>query len=78
MTTMTSLAQPPTMPGLSTARRFTTAATKLKTPMRLLPGGDGWSLVGPDGKLVFHALGTQGRRRCLEFAHAQGVLAVFS
>jgi hypothetical protein len=44
--------------------------------LRLLPSGDGWSLVSPDGKLVFHALGTAGRRRCLETARARGVLAI--
>jgi hypothetical protein len=46
--------------------------------LRLLPSGDGWSLVGPDGELVFQALGTGGRRQCLEFARAHGVLAVLS
>jgi hypothetical protein len=46
--------------------------------VRLLPSGDGWSLVGPDGKVVFQALGTGGRRECLRFAQAHGVLAVFS
>jgi hypothetical protein len=45
---------------------------------RLLPSGDGWSLLAPDGELAFHALGIRGRRCCLEFARAQGVLAVFS
>ncbi len=44
--------------------------------LRLLPSGDGWALVGPDGELVFQALGTDGRRRCLEFARDEGVLAV--
>ena len=46
--------------------------------LRLLAGGDGWALMTPEGKVVFHALGTRGRRRCLEFARAHGVLAVFS
>jgi hypothetical protein len=46
--------------------------------LRLLPSGDGWSLVGPDGKLVFQALGSRGRRQCLEFARAHGVLAISS
>jgi|NGEPerStandDraft_6_1074524.scaffolds.fasta_scaffold132514_2 hypothetical protein len=45
--------------------------------LRLVATGDGWSLVTPDGKLVFGAVGIAGRRRCLEFARAQGVLAVF-
>jgi hypothetical protein len=46
--------------------------------LRLAPSGDGWALLGADGHLVFHALGTHGRRRCLEFARAHGVLVVFS
>ena len=46
--------------------------------LRLLPTGDGWSLVTADGDLVFQALGTRGRRECLEFAQANSVLAVFS
>jgi hypothetical protein len=46
--------------------------------IRLLPSGDGWSLVGPDGSLLFYGLGHQGRRKCLEWARARGVLAVFS
>jgi hypothetical protein len=44
--------------------------------LRLLPSGDGWSLVGGNGTLVFSALGRSGRRRCLEFAAAAGVLAI--
>lgn len=44
--------------------------------LRLLAHGDGWSLVGTDGKLVFSATGVQGRRRCLEYAYSEGVLAV--
>jgi hypothetical protein len=46
--------------------------------LRLLPSGDGWSLVGPNGELVYSALGGKGRRRCLEFARAKGVLTVLS
>lgn len=46
--------------------------------LRLLPSGDGWSLLGPDGRLVFSAPGLSARRRCLEFAQAEGVLAVTS
>ena len=38
--------------------------------------GDGWSLLAPDGKVVFRALGLAGRRRCLEHARELGVLAV--
>jgi hypothetical protein len=40
--------------------------------------GDGWSLLSPEGHVVFWALGLHGRRRCLEFARAAGVLAVLS
>jgi hypothetical protein len=42
--------------------------------LRLLPSGDGWSLVDVDGELVFSAVGLSGRRRCLEFARAEGVI----
>ena len=46
--------------------------------VRLLPSGDGWSLVGPEGELMFQALGPRGRRQCLEYARSCGVLVVFS
>ena len=39
--------------------------------LRLLPRGDGWSLVSVEGEFVFSALGLSGRRRCLEFARAR-------
>jgi hypothetical protein len=45
--------------------------------LRLVPSGEGWSLVGPSGELVFNAIGTRARRRCLEFARERGVLAIF-
>jgi hypothetical protein len=38
--------------------------------------GDGWSLLGPEGELVFQAIGLAGRRACLEYAREHGVLAV--
>jgi len=44
--------------------------------LRLLPSGDGWSLVSDEGELVFSALGLSGRRQCLAFAQAQGVIAL--
>ncbi|HLJ04199.1 MAG TPA: hypothetical protein VKT31_12210 [Solirubrobacteraceae bacterium] len=47
-----------------------------RSRLRLLPSGDGWSLLGPDGELVFSAPGLSARRRCLEFAQAEGVLAL--
>ena len=73
---MTSLAHISATPQI---RAFALPAdTTGSVRLRLLPSGDGWSLVGTDGKVVFQALGTGGRRECLKFAHARGVLAVFS
>jgi hypothetical protein len=46
--------------------------------LRLLPSGDGWSLIGDDGRLVFSALGLGGRRRCLEYAQSHGVVTLIS
>jgi hypothetical protein len=46
--------------------------------LRLLPSGDGWALVSLDGERVFSALGCNGRRRCLEFACAHGIVALVS
>lgn len=50
------------------------------TPARLqlLPDGDGWSLVGLDGRLVYTALDAEGRQRCLRFAQHEGVLTLTS
>jgi hypothetical protein len=59
------------------AERDRTAPTPAPA-LRLLPSGDGWSLIGHSGELVFSALGAGGRRRCLEFARAAGVLTVRS
>jgi hypothetical protein len=39
---------------------------------------DGWSLLDPSGKVLFHGLGQSSRRQCLEFARSRGVLAVLS
>ena len=46
--------------------------------LRLVPSGDGWSLIDSNGWLVFSALGVNGRRRCVEFAGARGVLVLHS
>ena len=46
--------------------------------LRLRPMQDGWSLVAPDGELVFHAPGLRGRLRCLRFARAHGILTIVS
>jgi hypothetical protein len=40
--------------------------------------GDGWSLLGPDGELVFSGIGRYARRECLEYARDHGVSTVFS
>ncbi len=53
-------------------------AARAARRLRLLPSGDGWSLVGTDGALVFSALGLNGRRRCLEYAQATGALTLAS
>jgi hypothetical protein len=42
----------------------------------LRPSADGWSLLGPDGEVLFRGLGTGARRQCLEQARELGVLAV--
>jgi hypothetical protein len=45
---------------------------------RLLACEDGWSLVGPNGELIFRGLGRRGRRQCLEAARERGIPVVFS
>lgn len=52
------------------------ARSQICTRLTLQPDSDGWSLVAPDGELVFQAPGTRGRRRCLAFARAHGVLTI--
>lgn len=44
--------------------------------LRLRQQGDGWALVTRDGQLVFQAPGLRGRRRCLQYARAEGVVAL--
>jgi hypothetical protein len=50
---------------------------RASTSLTLRATEDGWSLLAADGHVVFSAIGTAGRRRCLEFARELGVLAVF-
>jgi hypothetical protein len=69
---MTSLAHAPAEVELRPLEK-----TDARIRLRLLPSGEGWSLVTPEGKLVFRALGTRARRQCLEFARTHGVLALF-
>jgi hypothetical protein len=73
---MTPLAHNPALHRirLSGKRRLPEGADSLT----LCATGDGWSLIGPRGELVFHGLGVKGRRKCLEFAREHGVVAVFS
>lgn len=58
------------------ARPFAEAA--VPGYLRLRPTEDGWSLIGAAEDIVFHALGLRGRRQCLEYARAHGVVAVLS
>jgi hypothetical protein len=74
---MDSLATVRGGPGLSRGFRDR-AGTRPCTSLRLAPADDGWALLAQDGELVFRAPGARGRRRCLAFARAHGVLALFS
>jgi hypothetical protein len=38
----------------------------------------GWSVVGPRGELVVREQGPASRQRCLEAAHARGIVTLFS
>ncbi len=44
----------------------------------LRPTEDGWSLITPDGEVVYRGLGLDSRRRCLEIAVERGAAAVLS
>lgn len=44
----------------------------------LRPTEDGWSLVTPEGEVVYRGLGIASRRRCLEIAVERGVATVRS
>jgi hypothetical protein len=46
------------------------------TRLALRATEDGWSLIAPDGQLVFRGMGLAARRQCLLYARAHGVLAV--
>jgi hypothetical protein len=65
------------LPGIPAVGAAITDAGQLEL-LRLLPAAEGWSLVGLDGEIAFHARGTSGRQACLEFAFNEGVLAVLS
>jgi len=76
MVRMVSLAPTPTGAQLRLGFRER-ARTGPLTQLRLRPDGDGWALLASDGELVFRAPGLRGRQRCLRFARAHGVLAIF-
>jgi hypothetical protein len=71
-----------------TAIAHSRAAIELHAGVKLADGppdrvwlratSDGWSLLDPSGKVLFHGLGQSSRRHCLEFARSRGVLAVLS
>jgi hypothetical protein len=44
----------------------------------LRPTEDGWSLIAPDGEVVYRGLGIGSRRRCLEIAVERGAATVRS
>ncbi len=44
----------------------------------LRPTEDGWSLIAPDGEVVYRGLGIGSRRRCLEIAVDRGAATVLS
>jgi hypothetical protein len=39
---------------------------------------DGWSLITPDGEVLYRGLGIASRRRCLEIAVERGAATVHS
>jgi hypothetical protein len=44
----------------------------------LRPTGDGWSLMTPDGEVIYRGFGLDSRRRCLELAVERGAATVLS
>ena len=44
----------------------------------LRPTEDGWSLITPQGELVFRGRGLGARRQCLQAASERGVFVVLS
>jgi hypothetical protein len=74
---MSAIAHKPAAFALRLGERPT---TQTATPgyLRLRPTEDGWSLIGTAGDIVFHAIGLRGRRQCLEYARAHGIVAVLS
>lgn len=44
--------------------------------LRVLPAGDGWSLVTVEGRVLYRGLGIGSRRQCLELARDLGALTL--
>jgi hypothetical protein len=63
---------------LAVATLATTAAPAAQAEGRLIlrPDAEGWTLVSPGGDVVFRAQGSGGKRQCLKFALARGVIRV--
>ena len=74
---MSALAHRPAAFAIRMANQRDASHTATDT-LTLRPTGDGWALLGSGGDVVFRALGLGGRRQCLEFARAHGVVAVLS
>jgi hypothetical protein len=72
---MTAIAHRPAAFELRLPRHASRADLPAHT-LILRPSADGWSLLGPDGEVLFRGLGTGARRQCLEHARELGVLAV--
>ena len=74
---MSAIAHKPAAFALRLAKR---PNVETATPgyLRLRPSQDGWSLISNAGDVVFHGLGPRGRRECLEYARAHGIVAVLS
>ena len=71
---MTTLDYHPAAIHVSTADVPSTAGGYLL----LRPTGDGWSLMTPDGEVIYRGLGLDSRRRCLELAVERGAATVLS
>jgi hypothetical protein len=58
--------------------RYALARAAANQQFSLRATEDGWSLLAPNGEVVFRGFGLASRRACLEFARESGVLAVVS
>jgi hypothetical protein len=58
------------------ALHTTDTQTGMPTSLVLRATEDGWSLLAPDGAVVFSALGVRARHECLAYARDHGSLSV--